>query len=163
MSNCSAGATIVVRVAGAAIRMPCLHRDIQLEPRGRGQTTGSRTFPSRPIRKRVAGNAKRPVRGVLLGSGGERGIHSASRASPFGRLRRAGRCAACRTRGVLTPSSRRRRNPRDPDHLPTFKLAERGGSDRFRSRSLTFLTKRKPGGGLRLCPAIIALGRLILA
>ena len=51
-------------------------------------------------------------RGFSGKSGGERGIHSASfDASPYGRLRRAGGCATCRTRG-FSPPSRRRRNSR---------------------------------------------------
>ena len=47
MSNCSACAAIVVRVAGAAIRMPRVPRGIQLDPGRRRQTADSRSLPSR--------------------------------------------------------------------------------------------------------------------
>lgn len=36
-------------------------------------------------------------------------------------------------------------------------LAERGGSDRCRPKSLTFLARRKPGGVLEVCPAIVLI------
>jgi hypothetical protein len=82
--------------------------------------------PWRDFRSSVArgrrGHHRRASVGSRRGNWRREGIHSALRASPFGRLRRANRYAVCRTHGGSHPLS-----------LPPAKLTRPGASLRFQT------------------------------